>query len=213
LNSGAPLFPPPPEVGDLRKRRLGDPELRSFLGRAAVEAAGEVGYEELTVHRVLERAGVSRAVFYRLFEDRDHCYLRGYSELIDVLGSRLLDHCRDSASWREALTTALRQVGELMATEPDLADGLIAQVRVAGGEAMKAHDRVAASLIGALDRGREAAPEVAPPPSAAGFIFGAIETAAVQATVRREPEDFTARVPDLTYLATAIFLGAEPGGA
>jgi AcrR family transcriptional regulator len=213
LNSGAPLFPPPPEVGDLRKRRLGDPEVRSFLGRAAVEAAGQVGYEQLTVGLVLERAGVSRAVFYRLFDDRDHCYLRGYTELIETLANRLLDHCRGSAGWRDALTAALGQVAELMATEPDLADGLIAQVRVAGGEAMEAHDKVAGSFIAALDRGREEAPDVAPPPSAAGFIFGAIETAAVQAMVRREPEDFKARVPDLTFLATAIFLGAEPGGA
>jgi AcrR family transcriptional regulator len=212
LNSGEPLFPPPPEVGDLRKRRLGDAELRAVLGRAAVEAAGEVGYDELSVRRVLERAGVSRAVFYRLFEDREQCYFSGYAELIDVLAVRLLDTCREAASWDEALTAVLGQLADLMAGEPDLADGLIAQVRVAGGEAMVAHDRTAASLIAALDRAREQAPEVAPPASAAGFVFAAIETAAVHAMVRREPDDFAARTPDLTHLAAAIFLGAEPGG-
>jgi AcrR family transcriptional regulator len=195
-----PFFPP----------RLGDETLRGALGRAAVEVAGEVGYVDLTVGRILERGGVSRAVFYRLFDGRDSCYRRGYEELIEVLRARLLAECRGAGSWREALAAALAALAAALAAEPVLASGLIAQVRVAGGTAMEAHDRVAAALTAALERGREEAPRGGPPESAAAFVFGAIETAAIQALVRGEPKEFAARVPDLVHLATAIFLD-RPG--
>ena len=89
----AAIFPPARQLADLRIERVGDDELRTVIGRAALEVAGRLGYPELTVDLIIERAGVSRPVFYRLFADRERCFLHGYEEHAEVLVESLLKTC------------------------------------------------------------------------------------------------------------------------
>jgi AcrR family transcriptional regulator len=203
------LFPPPRRVVDLRKAPLTDADARSVLGRAAVEVAGEVGYADLIVDRVIEHAGISRPVFYRLFEDRGAAYAHGYAELAPVLVDRLLADCRGSGSWREGLAAALGRLVDFLAAEPPLAAGLIAEVHGAGAPAMALREAAIASLTGALREASLEAPEIEPPPSAGAFVVAAIETATIQALTRTGPEDLRRKLPGLEYIAVATFLGTE----
>jgi AcrR family transcriptional regulator len=207
--SARSLFSNPIPLGDLRRERVSDEELRSALGRAAVEASGEVGYVNLTVEQILDRAGTSRTLFYRVFPDRDHCYASGYRELGDTLAAHLLEGCRAARDWRAGLAGALGALAEFMAAQPALANGLIVQVRAAGAGALRVHEAISAPLIAALDRAREEAPGPSPPASAGSFIFAAIESAAIQALSRNAPEEFAVKVPDLAFLASATYFG-EP---
>jgi AcrR family transcriptional regulator len=202
----AAIFPPARRPADLRKERLSDAEVRAVLGRTAVEVAGRFGYAELTVDRIIARAGVSRPVFYRLFADRERCYLHGYEELAPVLVGRLVEACAAAASWREGVTAALELLGRFMVAEPDLAGGLIGQVGGAGAAAVAARERLTPHLTAALWRAGERPPPLSPPPRAAEFVLAAIESTAVAALGRRDPTEFTQRIPDLSALAAAIFL-------
>ncbi|HTT94653.1 MAG TPA: helix-turn-helix domain-containing protein [Solirubrobacterales bacterium] len=201
----ARLFPPARKLSDLRKERIGDEELRTILGRAALEVAGRHGYEELTVDAMIERVGISRPVFYRLFEDRRSCYLHGYTEFAEALVERLLGTCAEARTWRAGLRAVLERFGGFIDAEPDLAGGLVAQILAAGPDAIAVHDRLTGRLVAALARADEEAPEVAVPPHAADFLLAAIESTAVGALGRREPDEFRDQIPALTWLADAIF--------
>jgi AcrR family transcriptional regulator len=204
----AAIFPPPRRLADLRKERVGDDELRTVIGRAALEVAGHLGYAELTVDRIIERAGVSRPVFYRLFTDRERCYLHGYEALAGVLVESLLETCDGADSWQAGLRAALERLGAFMVAEPDLAGGLVGQVRAVGADASATHDELMSRLVAALERAGPEAPDVVPPARAGEFVLAAIESTAVSALGRGDPAEFTERVPDLESLAAAIFLGA-----
>jgi AcrR family transcriptional regulator len=201
----APLFPRARKLQDLRKERVDDRQLRSVVGRAAVEVAGELGYMELTVDLIIERAGISRPVFYRLFADRERCYLHGYEELAEALVERLLETCVGEGSWAAGLRSVLNRVGEFMVAEPALAGGLIGQFGAAGADALAIHERLARRLASALARADEEAPGAAPPASAPDFVVAAIESTAIGALGRHKPAEFTERVPDLVALARTIF--------
>lgn len=202
----AAIFPPARKLGDLRKERVADDELRTVIGRAALEVAGRLGYPELTVDRIIERAAVSRPVFYRLFADRERCYLHGYEEHAAVLVERLLETCDEADSWRRGVRAVLERLGAFMVVEPDLAGGLIGQVGAVGADAIAAHDRLVPRLAAALGRGAEEAPGASPPPRAAEFVLAAIESTAIGALGRHDGREFVARIPDLAALAAAIFL-------
>jgi hypothetical protein len=91
-----------------------------------------------------------------------------------------------------------------------MAAGLILQVRSGSAAADDARGAAEVRLAAAIDRGRDVAPAgLTPPPNAGAFIFGAIEAAAVQALAHREPQEFFERVPDLTFLAVATYLGVD----
>lgn len=206
-----PLLPTARHLGDLRVAQIGIEELRTELGRTALEVAGEVGYQALTVDRIVDHGGASRSGFYRAFLNVDDCYLWGYKEVVQRLVEGLLERCADAPDWQHGVSNALDTLAEAIIAAPTLADGLIRQVRSTNLVAVhQAHAAASERLAAAIDRGRDVAPAGHTPPPIAGlFVFGAVEAVAAQALGRRRPEEFAAQVPDLNFLAVTTFLGAD----
>jgi AcrR family transcriptional regulator len=177
------------------------------LGRSAVEVSGEVGYRKLTVALIMERSGVGRTGFYRRFANRHEAYVAGYQVGIEELAGRLLGAARGAPGWAEGLRAALDQV----AREPRYADGLLAQVHVAGGAALEKRKEVSERLSHALDSARrETHPSRhSPPPIAGAFIVSAIEQSLISALGRGVPEEFAASVPDLVDLGVSTYFGPD----
>jgi AcrR family transcriptional regulator len=186
-------------------------EARGRLGRAAVEVSGRVGYRRLTVALILERAGVGRSAFYRNFTDRHEAYAAGYEAGIDVFSERLLEAGRDAGTWAEGLGAALDQLAGFLVGETAYADGLLAQVHVAGGAALVKRKEVSERLSRAVDGARREtlASRHSPPPIAAEFIVSAIEQSVISATGRGVPEEFATTVPELVRLAVSTYFGPE----
>jgi AcrR family transcriptional regulator len=202
------LLPAARRLGDLRVERIGRGQLRVELGRTALEVAGEVGYDELTVDRILSRGGTSRTLFYSVFADVEDCYLAGYTEVSKRLVDGLLDQCRIAPDWAAGVRAALDALAEAIVASQVMANGVIVQIRSASRRALDAHDTTRSPLVAALDRGRDVAPAgLTPPPSAGSFVLASIDAAAAQALVRRDPREFATRVPDLAFLAVATYLG------
>jgi AcrR family transcriptional regulator len=199
----------------LERLRAGEREAAELaalrLGRAAVELAGEVGYRKLTVAQVMKRSQVSRSGFYRSFGNRHEAYLSGYEAGIEELARELLEAGRGAPGWAEGLRAALGQLAGFITREPDYADGLLAQVHVAGGAALDKREEVSERLSRALDSARrETHPSRhSPPPIAGAFIVSAIEQSVISAVGRGVPEEFATTVPELVDLGVSTYFGPE----
>jgi AcrR family transcriptional regulator len=195
------------------ERDAGERQARR-LERAAIEVAGEVGYRRLTVQRILERAGGSRSGFYKRFADKHDCYAGGYEARVEELAGELLEAGREDGGWAAGLERALEHLARFLVVEPLYANGLLAQVHVAGGPALAKRKEVLERLSRAVDSARrETSSRHSPPPIAAGFIVSAIEEGAIGAILRGAPQEFAATVPDLLFLAISIYFGREAGEA
>ncbi len=199
----------------LERLRAGEREAAELaaqrLGRAAVEIGGEVGYRKLTVAQVMERSGVSRTAFYRRFGNRHEAYLAGYEAGIEELSGRLLEAGRGAPGWAEGLRAALEELAGFVGREPNYADGLLAQVHVAGGAALDKRKEVSERLSRAVDSPRrETHPSRhSPPPIAGAFIVSAIEQSVISALGRGVPEEFAATVPELADLGVSTYFGPQ----
>src|SRR6202011_5925857 len=70
--------------GDQRVRRT-----RDRLGDALVELLVEKPFDDITVHDVLERAGVSRSTFYTHYRDKNDLFLSDAEEFFEALATAL----------------------------------------------------------------------------------------------------------------------------
>jgi AcrR family transcriptional regulator len=207
-------FTPASAGHSLRERRRRESEgIRLQLERAALVAAGEVGYSSLSVKAMLDRAEVSRARFYSIFANKESCYTSAYEAAGERLARELLGAGEAAGDWVGGLRGGLKRLAGLIGEDPAWARGAIAEVHVAGGAAMRKRTEVFERLSRAVDRARrETGPSRhSPPPMTAFFIVSAIETVAIRSLARGEVETFAATVPDLVYLAASLYLG--PGEA
>lgn len=190
-----------------------DAEVRCRFKHAALETSGEVGYRRLTVARVLERSGGSRARFYSHFTSKADCYAAAYEVAIERFSDDLLSAAGAEPSWRQGLRTALDHLARFVSEKPLLATGLLAEVHVAGEPALAKRKEVFERLTRAVDSARrENGSRHSPPPIAAEFIVRAFEESVVSALARGIPEEFPLAVPDLTYLAVSVYFGEEAAG-
>jgi AcrR family transcriptional regulator len=54
---------------------------RDLILAAAVEIVTELGYREITVTQIADRAGISRETFYEHFEDREGCLVAAFDQV------------------------------------------------------------------------------------------------------------------------------------
>ena len=64
--------------------------IRAALFRAAMEVVGEVGYEQASISRITQRAGVAQGTFYNHFESRQDIL----DQLLPAVGREMVEHVR-----------------------------------------------------------------------------------------------------------------------
>jgi AcrR family transcriptional regulator len=80
---------------------------RERLLKAAADVFAEQGYAALSVSSVIERAGVSRATFYKLFEDKLNCVLSAQAHALDNLDEEISSACSSAQGWPPAVGAAV----------------------------------------------------------------------------------------------------------
>ncbi|HEY8572478.1 TetR/AcrR family transcriptional regulator [Phenylobacterium sp.] len=80
----------PPEARRKISRQERNEEVRRSLFRAAGEIVGERGYEEASISRITERAGVANGTFYNHFETRQELL----DQLLPSLGEEMIEFIR-----------------------------------------------------------------------------------------------------------------------
>lgn len=77
--------------------------IRAALFRAAMEVVGDVGYEQASISRITQRAGVAQGTFYNHFESRQDIL----DQLLPAVGREMVEHVRVCA--REGRTAFDRE--------------------------------------------------------------------------------------------------------
>jgi len=191
-----------------RERQAG--ETRRKIHEAMLVTCGEKGYRRVAVQDVIESYGGNRVQFYRHFSSKADCYAGAHEDEIERLQARILAAASAESGWRQALRAGLDEIGRYAEERPLLARGLLVEVHVAGGPALRRQAEVRDRLVAAIDAARrEPGPRPSPPPITAQFMAGAVESTLTAALAAGEPAAFTAAVPELTHMIVSTYLGED----
>jgi AcrR family transcriptional regulator len=75
----------------------GKPSVRERLAQAAFELFDERGYEQATIEDIAERAGLSRATFFRHYRSKEEVIFPDHDSLLSQIGDRLRTSSHDTA--------------------------------------------------------------------------------------------------------------------
>jgi AcrR family transcriptional regulator len=183
---------------------------RERLLEAVLLVSGERGYEHISVQDVIERAGASRATFYKHFDDKEDCFAQAYGDAAGWLYQRLTGIAKRQPGWREGLRAAMAELLEFCAQQPALARALFVEAHAVGGAALAEHDLLMERLSHAIDGARREIPSrQAPPPVTATFMVGAIETLVRAKLMSEEPETAPEMLPGLLHFVVMQFFGED----
>lgn len=143
---------------------------RDRLLRAMTAAVAELGYANVRIADVVDRARVSRQSFYEQFPDKEACFLAAHERGIELILERLqsaqdLQSLDPGAQLRAGIRTYL----SLAAAEPEFAHCMLIELPTIGPSGLRArlaaHEQIALLLRDWHASAREALarlPEVAP---------------------------------------------------
>jgi AcrR family transcriptional regulator len=208
-------FPDPRGAGSLDSEGLPKdvfaPSERDRIVQAMAATCAERGYRETTVEAVIERAGVSPAVFAANFSGTEDCGLAAVNLILAEATAVASGAWSPDASEWESIFRGVRALLELMAARPSFAHLAYIQARQAmppnSYEPYASGVKVVASMI---DRLRTYSPTEAPPPSAISrAVVGSAEMLIRRALVADEPERLPQLLPDIIYGVLVPYLGQE----
>jgi len=181
---------------------------RERLLEAMLAVSGELGYEQVAIRHVIERAKTSRATFYKHFDDREDCFAHAQRDAGEWLYRRLLGAAKRQPTWREGLRAALAELLEFCANQPAIAKALLVESHAAGERAMNQRRELMERLSHALDSARREIPSrQAPPPVASSFIVGAIDSLVSAKLMEGGAEQAPEMLPGLLYFVVMQYFG------
>jgi AcrR family transcriptional regulator len=200
--SGRPGAPPGPQlVGEIQRGRILD-ALRALL------SDGDLA--ELTLNRVIRRAGMSVRTFRAYFDDFDECLLALYRIYSGELEQDLRDAWMTAESWPEKVRTAIAAALAFGERSPLAARFLAVDALTWGGRLAAAHaesvDRLGAKL--AEGRERNAAAAGLNPLTERFLIAGSLALVADRLSAE-EGERLATLAPELAELVLAPYLDGE----
>jgi len=137
---------PPEDVANAQRQRI---------LRAMVSAAATLGYPNVRVADVVNRARVSRQSFYALFADKEECFLEAHAAGLELIVERLARWTADSAAADDDDPTApvhgaVTAYLVLAADEPEFARCMLVELPAIGPAGLEArltaHRQIAALL-------------------------------------------------------------------
>lgn len=185
---------------------------RERLREAMIRVAAAKGYEATTVTDVIEVAGVSRATFFEMFEDKQACFLEAYDAVIDVLIAHVTSafEAAEGEPWPDRIAAGLGAMVELLAAEADIARMAMVEVTAAGDDARERYRAALARFTPFLEEGRAYSGQGGelPPDTARFAIGGATSMIFDEIRAGRGPE-LERILPDLVFAVLMPYLGPE----
>lgn len=183
---------------------------RERLLEAMLVASGELGYEQVAVRHVIERAKTSRATFYKHFDDREDCFAQAHRDASEWLYRRLIGAAKRRPSWREGLRAATAELLEFCANQPAIAKAVFVEAHAAGERALAQRRDLMERLSRALDSARRELPSrQAPPPVTSTFIVGAIDTLVSAKLMDGDAERAPEMLPGLLHFVVMQYFGED----
>lgn len=158
---------------------------------ATARVVAEIGYQDATVAKILDRARISKLTFYELFDNKEQCFLAAYDEAVAQALARIERACTAEAQGSPAqrLDAAIDALLGFLAEEPEVARLCVIEVLAAGpaGRQRRAAtmDRLAELMAALL---AEARPDRDLGPIAARALVGGAEEVLFTAIERGETD-------------------------
>jgi len=201
------MAPPARVASNGRPEQAGE---RQRIVAAMVELVAEQGYKATTVKQLLQRAGVKRADFRRLFSGKRACFLEAYEEMSERFASRVFTAFEAEKEWRAGLRVAAYAAARWVGEHPREVRYATIETMAAGAFAVERREATLRRFVELLDAGREQLdePDSVSRAMAEGIVGGILGmlTKNLRQEVRARPEDF---VPELMFLAIRPYLGHE----
>ena len=184
-------------------------QLRLRMLEAMLEVTGEMGYEQVAVRHVVERARSSRATFYKHFEGKDDCFAKAYEEASEWLYRRVVGEAARQPGWREGLRAGLAELLEFCAGRPALARALFVEVHAADERARARRAELMRRFAAALDSARDERPDRSPPRVTGEFMVGAIENLISAKLMAGDAASARDLLPGLLHFVVMQYYGEE----
>lgn len=184
---------------------------RERLIAAMLRATAELGYRDLNVQDVLDRAGVSRPTFYEHFTNKEDCFVAAFDSAADRFRSRIEAEASEGENWRERLRLGLEELLRFVTDEPDAAMTLIVDARAACPPALARRDELLDHFASCIDTQVRNELSGGPPPSAiaSAGIVGGIEALLYSRLNKGETGSFQELLPSLMYFAVLPYEGHD----
>jgi AcrR family transcriptional regulator len=177
-----------------------------ILNALAVVVADE-GYANAKVARVAKEAHVSLRTFYETFTSKEAAFLALHKQLIEFAANHLESIVVFDRPWPEVMRGAFDSYLRLLMAQPKLTAAMMLELTTLSdeGHAARAYarERMSATMILLVERGREANPEVPSrslTPTMAQCLIGAIVELVTSGVVDAQGdglEDFVDTTTDL----------------
>lgn len=192
-----------------RLRLVGSIKRRQIL-EAMLEVAGAEGYEQTSVQKVLDRAGLYRQAFYDNFEDKDDCYVQAFEAGLQRVEALVVAAAAGEASWEGKLRAGLGALLDFLDAEPDTGRGLVVEVHAGPPEAMARRAEAMQRMANFIELARsEAGGAETPPPIAAEGIVAGIHAVIHSRLSSGAGSGFRELLPEFMYFAVLPYFGAE----
>jgi AcrR family transcriptional regulator len=167
-------------------------DARERILRSMISSVGDRGYADTDVSEVIERAGVSPAIFDRIF---------AYE-----LGA--------ATSWSEGVRRGLEALLEAIAEQPETAKMALVEVPPISPDAHARYRATLERLASLLRGGREYLGEdEEPPPQVELMAVGGAEVILVDEVSAGRADQLPARMPEILFAILVPYLGPEDAAA
>jgi AcrR family transcriptional regulator len=185
---------------------------RERLLAAMLRAVAELGYRDVNVQDVLDRAGVSRPTFYEHFSNKEDCFLGAFDAVANRLRERVATAAEGGGDcWRDRLRLSLEELLRFCLEEPDAAKAVVVEARGASPAALMRRDKLLDHFSDRLDhKARELVPDATPhsPVTAAGIV-GGVEALLYSRLNKDDLRDLKSLLPSLMYFAVLPYEGPD----
>lgn len=183
---------------------------RERILAAVAEAVAALGYSEMSVESVIERAGVSRRTFYDHFKNKEDAFLAAYDAAISRQARQVRIAYLRQSTVRERLRAGIDAYLRCMASEPESARMCVVEVLAAGPRAL-ARRNAAMRMFAALieDNIHELLPGCPVASLAAETIVGGIHEVVYARMLTGRVEELPDLVDDLLTAMLMIRPGAH----
>jgi AcrR family transcriptional regulator len=188
---------------------------RERLIAAMLRAVSELGYRDVNVQDVLDRAGVSRPTFYEHFSNKEDCFLSAFDAAAARLRERVAQASGEGGeSWRDRLRLGLEELLRFCAEEPDAARVLVVEARGASPTALLRRDELIEHFSARIEgKAQELVPDAAAhsPVTAAGIV-GGVEAVLYTRLNKGDLGNLKSLLPSLMYFAVLPYEGPAAAG-
>jgi AcrR family transcriptional regulator len=185
-------------------------EERLRLREAMLDLCAEVGYKQLELDDLLERAGMSSEEFRLYYADLDALFAAVLGEIYEEFFARARLAVEGVVGWRDRMRTTAYVLLRFLRADERVARLAAVEVQHAGEDSQRLFQQTFSRLVELIDEGSEEAggpesPSLATAIGVGGVVFARVQEAVSKGELGLGEEE----IPELMYGAVFPYLGAE----